>query len=193
MTLNFHKKPQRDFVFPFFFKFLLFLIYFFFFALYFCFQHADVHATACWRIGSYAPGYHKILWIYWHKQDKEGNRDEIIFFFVENKFANRKLKWGNQFRATHSCKPFQSWHKNRQHASRAFLKDRNMYVTNHSEYCCVRTIFQSSRDVICFHFSYSPISPLWAPFRECNKTLFHILLFSFLHLIEVTGTLYTIY
>jgi hypothetical protein len=26
-----------------------------FFALYFCFQHADVHATACWRIGSYAP------------------------------------------------------------------------------------------------------------------------------------------
>jgi hypothetical protein len=27
--------------------------------------------------------------------------------------------------------------------------------------------------------SYSPISPLWAPSRECNKTLFHILLFSF--------------
>ena len=35
MTLNFHKKPQRDFDFHFFFKFLLFLIYFIFFALYF--------------------------------------------------------------------------------------------------------------------------------------------------------------
>jgi hypothetical protein len=58
MTLNFHKKPQRDFVFHFFLKFLLFLIYFIFFALYFFFQHADVHATACWRIGSYAPVYH---------------------------------------------------------------------------------------------------------------------------------------
>ena len=57
MTLNFHKKPQRDFVFHFFFKFLLFLIYFIFFALYFFFQHADVHATACWRIGSYAPAH----------------------------------------------------------------------------------------------------------------------------------------
>jgi hypothetical protein len=38
MTLNFHKKPQRDFVFHFFFKFLLFLIYFIFFALYFFFS-----------------------------------------------------------------------------------------------------------------------------------------------------------
>ena len=57
MTLNFHKKPQRDSVcLPLFFTFLLFLIYFIFFALYFFFQHADVLATACWRIGSYAPG-----------------------------------------------------------------------------------------------------------------------------------------
>jgi hypothetical protein len=32
-----------------------FLIYLFFFALYYFFQHADVHAIACWRIGSYAP------------------------------------------------------------------------------------------------------------------------------------------
>jgi hypothetical protein len=52
MTLNCHKKPQRDFVFPF---FKIFIIPFFFFALYFCFLHADVHATACWHIGSYAP------------------------------------------------------------------------------------------------------------------------------------------
>ena len=59
MTLNFHKKPQRDFVFHFFFKFLLFLIYFICFALYFFFlRHADVHATACWRIGSYAPDWY---------------------------------------------------------------------------------------------------------------------------------------
>ena len=31
-----------------------YFVFFLFFALYF-FQHADVHATACWRIGSYAP------------------------------------------------------------------------------------------------------------------------------------------
>ena len=61
MTLNFHKKPQRDSVFHFFLKFLLFLIYFILFALYFFFQHADVHATACWRIGSYAPGLYLTL------------------------------------------------------------------------------------------------------------------------------------
>jgi hypothetical protein len=37
--------------------FLIFIIpylFYFFSSLYF-FQHADVHATACWRIGSYAP------------------------------------------------------------------------------------------------------------------------------------------
>jgi hypothetical protein len=38
MTLNFHKKPQRDFVFHFLLKFLLFPIYFIFFALYFFFS-----------------------------------------------------------------------------------------------------------------------------------------------------------
>ena len=61
MTLNFHKKPQRDFVFHFFFNFYYSLKKNFF-VLYFFFQHADVHATACWRIGSYAPG--RILYMY---------------------------------------------------------------------------------------------------------------------------------
>ena len=43
--------------------FLIFIIpYLFnFFCSLFFFQHADVHATACWRIGSYAPGYAIIL------------------------------------------------------------------------------------------------------------------------------------
>ena len=59
MTMNFHKKPQRDFVFHFFFNFYCFLFILFFYSLYF-FQHADVHATVCWRIGSYAPDSWKI-------------------------------------------------------------------------------------------------------------------------------------
>jgi hypothetical protein len=75
MTLNFHKKPQRDFVFHFFLKFLLFLIYFIFFALYFFFQHADVHATACWRIGSYAPASA------WYARDFTSGFDISKFLF----------------------------------------------------------------------------------------------------------------
>jgi hypothetical protein len=55
MTLNFHKNPQRDFVFHFFFYFYYSLFIFYFFCSLFFFQHADVHATARWRIGSYAP------------------------------------------------------------------------------------------------------------------------------------------
>jgi hypothetical protein len=38
--------------------FLIFIIPYFFYlfcSLFFFLQHADVHATACWRIGSYAP------------------------------------------------------------------------------------------------------------------------------------------
>ena len=57
MTLNFHKKPQRDFVFHFFFNFYYSLFILFVLLFIFFLQHADVHATACWRIGSYAPGY----------------------------------------------------------------------------------------------------------------------------------------
>ena len=55
MTLNFHKKPQRDFVFHFFLNFYYSLFILFFLLFIFFLQHADVHATACWRIGSYAP------------------------------------------------------------------------------------------------------------------------------------------
>ena len=54
MTLNFHKKPQRDFVFHFLKKIIIPYLFYFFCSLLF-FHHADVHATACWRIGSYAP------------------------------------------------------------------------------------------------------------------------------------------
>ena len=65
MTLNFHKKPQRDFVFHFFFKFLLFLIYFIFFALYFFFQHADAGADPGGAHPARAPpkiGKNMIFW-----------------------------------------------------------------------------------------------------------------------------------
>ena len=56
MTLNFHKKPQRDFVFHFKKnKFIIPYLFYLFCSLSFFLQHADVHATACWRIGSYAP------------------------------------------------------------------------------------------------------------------------------------------
>jgi hypothetical protein len=37
-------------------KFIIPYLFYFFCSLFF-FQHADVHATACWRIGSYAPEY----------------------------------------------------------------------------------------------------------------------------------------
>jgi hypothetical protein len=55
MTLYFQKKPQRDFVFHFFFNLYYSLFILFFLLFIFFLQHADVHATACWRIGSYAP------------------------------------------------------------------------------------------------------------------------------------------
>ena len=54
MTLYFQKKPQRDFVFHFFFNLYYSLFILFFLLFIFFLQHADVHATACWRIGSYA-------------------------------------------------------------------------------------------------------------------------------------------
>ena len=38
-----------------FFKIFIIPYLFYFFCSLFFFQHADVHATACWRIGSYAP------------------------------------------------------------------------------------------------------------------------------------------
>jgi hypothetical protein len=60
MTMNFHKKLQQDFVFHFFLNFYYSLFILFFCSLFF-FQHADVHATACWRIESYAPGHYMLF------------------------------------------------------------------------------------------------------------------------------------
>jgi hypothetical protein len=55
--IEFSQKATTRLCFPLFLKFLLQCIpyLFYFFCSLFFFQHADVHATACWRIGSYAP------------------------------------------------------------------------------------------------------------------------------------------
>ena len=57
---EFSQKATTRLCFPLFLKFLLFLIYFIF-LLFIFFQHADVHATACWRIESYAPGHYMLF------------------------------------------------------------------------------------------------------------------------------------
>ena len=53
--IEFSQKATTRLCFPLFKKKNIIPYLFIFFALYFFFQHADVHATACWRIGSYAP------------------------------------------------------------------------------------------------------------------------------------------
>ena len=54
--IEFSQKATTRLCFPLFFLIFIIPYLFYFFCSLFFFQHADVHATACWRIGSYAPG-----------------------------------------------------------------------------------------------------------------------------------------
>ena len=55
--IEFSQKATTRLCFPLFFKIFIIPYLFYFFCSLFFFQHADVHATACWRIGSYAPDH----------------------------------------------------------------------------------------------------------------------------------------
>ena len=74
--------------------FLIFIIPFFFVfcSLFFLPQHADVHATACWRIGSYAPAY---IACWWRKYSNLFTQEYHIPW--GQRLRGIWYSWGNKF------------------------------------------------------------------------------------------------
>ena len=73
--IEFSQKATTRLCFPLFFKIFIIPYLFYFFCSLFFFQHADVHATACWRIGSYAPASA------WYARDFTSGFDISKFLF----------------------------------------------------------------------------------------------------------------